>query len=29
MDERYLRAVEIDWSKLPRDSWLRGIPALR
>lgn len=29
MDERYLRAVEIDWSKLPRDSWLRDIPALR
>ena len=28
MDERYIRSVEIDWAQLPKDTWLRGIPAL-
>lgn len=29
MEERYVRAAEIKWNQLPRDSWVRGIPALR
>lgn len=29
MEERYVRAAEIEWDKLPQDTWLRGIPALR
>ena len=29
MEDLFLRAVEIDWGQVPRDSYLRGIPALR
>lgn len=29
MDKRFLRRMRIDWEKVPKDSYLRGIAALR
>ena len=28
MDDKFIRALSIDWSRVPEDSYLRGIPAI-